>query len=840
MKCRLIIRLFLWLSLFLFPGALLAQGLRLRGLESTIGERSSLSLFPHQKPLFRDSLALRFEARLESDRFGLGYLCRVELDPGSGAPVINLLVERVSDTWVIRVIWEGQRFLASLPVPSSDLTTGRWFSMSLLFDLERDSVTLSVADRWSVSGQLDLPPRIRPDIVFGRSGDLTDVLPLSLRNISVAGSRRPCFFPLDEAEGRFAHCVNRLFPAEVTNPYWLRADASRWKPFFTRFSPIYQCVGYDPVRHRLWSFSRDSLSWVSLSGQGRTDDRFASPCPVPISLGTSFMDPRSGCLYVYDMFQSGEQIARQTPSLARLSPGSLSWEPVSTDAFTVQFHHHNEFVDPDSSRLVVFGGYGFRKYNGDFYSLPFVPRGEEPIRWEKLPAVNGDPLWPRFLGSMGYNPADGKLYVFGGKGNESGEQIVGAQYLYSLHSIDLKTMECRKLWQIPWSGDNIVTGREMVIDDTGHFYVLGYSEAYTQTHLLLYRFSLLDGSFEVLADPIPFYSDRISCLANLHFDPVLSKLVAVVEESKDDVRSRVSAYVLDYPPQPSLSIPGYAEWLRRFPLLAWLSLFLFLACVFLGVRYLRIRRRRIDLPLLTPERETRPDSILLFGGITMRDREGKDITSQFTGKIRQMFCILLRRGSQGMSSKHMSSVLWPDRAESETKNVRGVTVNKLRKLLSKMDGIQLVSREKRFFLETEKPLFCDYVRFNELLSERHPDMDQVIRILSRGPFLMEETDPVYDKMKETVEGQIDRVMSAELPRRYSLRQFSVCLICANILFDLDPLNEEALSYSIRSLLAMEKEEDAKALYTRFITRYKKDYGEEYAKSYESISSPLQD
>ena len=839
MRSRPVIRFFVLLVLFLLPGTVQAQGLRLRGLESTIGERSSLEVFPYLRPSFRDTLSLRFEVRLEADRFGLGYLCRIETDPEHLAPVINLLFERVSDTWVIRIIWEGQRFLASLPVSSSDLMTGRWFSMAVLLDLEHDSVSLSVDGRLSVTGIVDLPSRIRPRIVFGRSGDLTDVLPVSLRNLRISGCRRAFFFPLAEANGSYAHGSGRLIPAEVTNPYWLREDASRWKPFFSHSSPLYQCVGYDVSRHQLWSFSRDSLHLISLSRQGRTDSRFEEPCPVPITLGTSFVDSRTRNLYVYEMYQTGEQIAHGTPSFARLSPGSLSWEALGTDAFPIQFHHHNEYVDADSSRLLVFGGYGFRKYNGDFFCITYDPEGSDPLRWKMLPKVHGDPLWPRFLGAMGYDPADGKLYVFGGKGNESGEQIVGAQYLYSLHSVDPETMECRKLWQIPWSGDNIVTGRGMVIDGTGHFYVLGYCEAYTQTRLQLYRFSMTDGSFEILADPIPFYSDRISCLANLHFDPELSKMIAVVEESKDDIRSHVAAYILDYPPQPAVFQPNDIR-IRRVPLLAWLSGFLLLLCLILGIRYFRIRSRRVSNPLSLPEDDPRPNSVLLFGGITMRDRAGRDITAQFTGKIRQMFCILLRRGEQGMSSKHMSSVLWPDRAEGETKNVRGVTVNKLRKLLSQMDGITVVSREKRFFLEMKKPFRCDYVRFNEILSDRHPDMDRLIRIVARGPFLMEETDPVYDKMKETVEGQIDRVMTAELPRRYSLRQFSACLTCANILFDLDPLNEEALSYSIRSLLAMEKDEDAKALYTRFITRYRKDYGEEYPQSYETLSGLRQE
>ena len=811
-----------------------AQGLRLRGLDCTIGERTSLDLFARHRPAVRDSLVLRFDVRLESDRYGLGYLCRIETDLIPQSPVINLLFERVSGSWVVRLIWEGQRFLCSLPFSVDEISTGRWFPVKIDLDLIDDSVSLTVDDRWVVSDTVDLPDRIHPRIVFGRHEEQTDVMPASIRNITLNERRRSWFFPLSGyGDDLSSGGVFFRQHAKVSNPYWLVEDASRWNRFFSNHSSTYQCAGYDSQFHRFWALSVDSIRQVGLMSRLHSDQAFSSPCPVPVTLGTGFVEPKSHALYVYDMCLTPEQMSAGQPSMARLHPGSLTWEPVDTDAFDYQFHHHNEWVDTLANRLVIYGGYGFRKYNGIFFSHPLEGQG-----WSKLPPVHGDALWPRFMGAMGCDPSSGLLYFFGGKGNESGEQIVGAQYLYSLHSVDPRTMECRKCWQIPWKGDNIVTGRNMIIDGSGHFYVLGYNEAHTRTNLFLYRFSMEDGSFEVMADAIPFYSDRITCVANLYFDPDYSKLIATVEESADDIESLVSAYVLDYPPKPFVPIGDRSRSKRR---LAWGALFflLFFAALILAARLYQ-KRIRQSRDLLHDEKElSRPNSILLFGGIVVRDREGEDISARFTGKIRQLFCMLLRRGKRGISSKHLSSILWPDRPESETKNVRGVTIHKLRSLFAQMDGLSLVSRDKRFYLETKKPFWCDYSQFYDILSDRWPDRDQLIRILSRGPFLMEETDPVYDKMKEEVESQVERVMMEEMPRRFAIRQYAVCQTCANILFGIDPLNEDALKYSIRSLLAMEKDEEAKALYNRFITRYLRDYGEEFAQGYETFAGPRQ-
>lgn len=807
------------------------QGLHFSGLDVPIGQRTSLEIFHNARPFVSDSLVVRFSLRLESSRSeDLGYICHVETGKSKKSPVIRLLMDSDYGSRTFHVIWEGQRFITDVRIPRDSLE-GRWFPCTMVFNLADGSISLNVADNWHSSGKIDLPRILRPYLVFGRYEDLTDVSQFSIRDLEIHGRNRHWVFPLSEDGGSTATCKGSFRTGRVQQPYWLAKDASNWKRIFSNASDNYQYAGFDPITHRFLCFSSDSISYVSLNEATRQDFRFTTPCPVASSLGTSFVSPLDSALYAYEMYYPNEMLLARAPSFAVLRPGSLDWEALSSEAFDKQFHHHNEFFDTTGHRLIVYGGYSYKKYNGTFYSFSL-----DSLRWSTLTPVTGDDLWPRFLGAMGHDPSSGLLYLFGGKGNESGDQVVGSQYLYTLHSVDLRTMTCRKIWQIPWHGENIVTGRNMVIDGTGHFYVIGYSESHTNTELKLYRFSIEDGSFEILADPIPFYSDRITCVANLYYDRQMSKMIATVEESEDDIHSHVSAYLLDYPPRKA----GVSATIRhRRTVLAW-TLFCSLllgAALFAFVSILRNRRKRMtDSPPVPELDKPRPNSIMLFGGVTARDRNGNDVTPQFTGKLRQMFCMLLRRGSEGMSSRHLGSLLWPDRSDSETKNVKGVTVNKLRKVLAQMDGVSLVSREKRFYLEMKEPFWCDYAQLQKLLSDRRPDMDGVLSILARGRFLTEETDPIYDKMKESEAALVEPVMISEMHRRFGQKQHQTCLACANILFTIDPLHGEALSYAIRSLQAMEKTEEAKALYNRFITRYEKDYGEAWPKSYESIST----
>ncbi len=51
---------------------------------------------------------------------------------------------------------------------------------------------------------------------------------------------------------------------------------------------------------------------------------------------------------------------------------------------------------------------------------------------------------------MRYLKKTNAVYVFGGMGNESGEQTVGRKYYYDLYKIDLGTKQVSKLWEIEW------------------------------------------------------------------------------------------------------------------------------------------------------------------------------------------------------------------------------------------------------------------------------------------------------------------------------------------------------------------------------------------------------
>ena len=818
------------LSLLLLISALhfsFAQGLRFKGGEHPINERTSLLIPKTGSIPCQDSLSISFDLMIFPEE-QYGYLLRMRNKSGKEGPTIDFFYGRMFDQSEFEIIWTGRRFISSLHIPIKELDLlGRWTKVRVKFDFTRDTVSMSVGNKFKTSGYMNMSYISKPEFIFGKNESLIDVPSFAMKNLRIEGGGREIVFPLDQDSGENARSSRRIISGKVSNPVWLMSETIHWKKIKTFSSNKFQCVGYDSDKSEVYLFDRDSIRFINIKDNSFRANSFIARCPIGIFLGSNFYEPRTKKIYAYEVYYDFP-LKGNIPSVARLDSADRFWRPISYDTRNMQMHHHNTFVDTARRRFIIYGGFGNRRYNGDFYE--FDLNKEEWNRWTKL---KGDAIWPRYFSSMGYSEKKNKLYIFGGKGNEFGEQIVGGSYMYDLNEVSVDSLTVTKKWEIPWEGKDCVAARNMVIVEDGFFYVLCYPESCTESEIKLYRFSIEDGSYKILADPIPIYSDKITTNANLYYDSSLARFVATVEESTDDVNSKTTVYTLSYPPQ--VFVP-HNRAIGLCLLIAVSVLILLVLSVTGFIWLLRRRRLRAKIPSnITPILD-KPNSILLFGDFTVLDENGNDISDRFTKKLRDFFLVVLKHLEEGgVSSRKISCMLWPDKEEYKAKNVRGVTANALRKQLENLNGICLVFKDKKFDFELTGDLYCDYLEFFNILNSRKPDMDNFIGIVSRGKFLSGVTEPVFDKMKADVEVWIEQIMEAEIKRRYELKQFKNVITCADIIFSIDPLSEIALSYTIKSLIALDKGEEAILKYHAFVTRYRKDYGEDFFKPYESFA-----
>ena len=201
--------------------------------------------------------------------------------------------------------------------------------------------------------------------------------------------------------------------------------------------------------------------------QGRSYD---SPA-LPVRLGMCFYDDPDSCIYAYELNGWDTYVAR-------IDPASCRWQMVDKGSVDLQLHHHGALFGRQSRRFLFFGGYGNRSYFNTFIRYDVGTN-----QWDTL-TFDGDAVAPRFFAAMAMTPDGKHAYLYGGKGNEAGDQNVGIRYYYDLYRLDLEKHRIDKLWEHDAPAEDCVPVRDMVTSPDGQWlYLLAYPEWKPQTRI---------------------------------------------------------------------------------------------------------------------------------------------------------------------------------------------------------------------------------------------------------------------------------------------------------------------------------------------------------------------
>lgn len=809
-----------------------AQGLMFNGMESSIDERTSYDVFASRKPKFNDVLRIEFSLSMymPSD---FGYILRIKNTEDER--IFNLLYS--GEEWdrecPFRLNEEGKSTIIKADIPHDYIEMGKWMQISLEFAMTEGKVVLKVDDYVYETEVAPMSPVWRPVINFGKSDYMIDVPSMAVRNLTISDIRKEYIFPLNESEGNTVCDIKGKTGGVVNNPQWLMHKSYKWDEVASFSSHKRAGVNYDKLTKKLIYYNRDSIYIYDFIRKESSLLEYNSLCPVDPYLGTSFVNPYDSLLYVYEPYIEGGQSSE--PTVAAYDPVDNTWIVKSYDTLPIRFHHHSSYLDENRKKFVFFGGFGSMIYNGDFYSCDL-----DEYQWQKDTLPSGDRIYPRYFTSLGYSPSEDALYIFGGMGNESGEQIVGRHYFYDLYRLDLSTGVNAIIWGkdlvLDWREENMVPVRNMVLYDGG-FYTMCYPEFHTNSYLQLFYFDIESATYSKLCNKIPIRSDKMSTNANLYFDQDLRLLILTVMESPDDVQSHLRVYALSFPP---LTDAEYLAASRKSHV--WVSVLVSLLVVLavVSIIYSKARhgcsKERGTLAILGRKRylvDQKPNSICLFGGFSALDVNGNDVP--FPYQQRKMLCLIIKYSlDDGISSVRLSKIIWPDKSEDKVKNSRGVAINHLRRLLDNFDGVSLVCENGHFKLQYSDSFSCDWMEFRKESLKEHPDMEKVMPIVSRGKFLPFIEDPVFDSFKEKTESLLINMLSAELIRCYERRQYVNVLDLADVIFHTDSLNEQALICQLNSLVRLKRAEDALVRYSAFVKEYNAMYDAEYEHDFKSL------
>ena len=222
-----------------------------------------------------------------------------------------------------------------------------------------------------------------------------------------------------------------------------------------------------------------------------------------------------------------------------------------------------------------------------------------------------------------------------------------------------------------------------------------------------------------------------------------------------------------------------------------------------------------------------------------------DVTlpNMLSPKLRTIFLYILLNsvGKRGVLSSDMNQIFWPDKSGSNVKNLKGVSMNHVRKILQDVDGIELVYRNGYFCMVFGEEFYCDYIRLMNLTSPEKKKKEtpgairaEWLEILLRGKFIPAAESDLFDYYKQKVETLIHSLLPGQLELAYRDARFSIVIRLCNILFIADPLSDLALAYTVCALRKQNNQEEAIRRYAAFTKDYRRVMNEEYGIAFADI------
>ena len=842
--------------LFLLTGMTLfaySQGLLFQANDKEIKERTSLQIFQEGEiPCFTKNFQLSFELSIRDfDTFGYVFLLKEDQGKTKYSFTYTYL-DGENSTFKFNTDGKENHYSLNL---RNDALAYQWIPVSFAFDLQQDVLTIRIGDNEKKITSLGLKDTFCPHLFFGRYDYILDMPTFAIRNLKLEGDRSHSYtFPLNENEGEEVHTSTGKVLGTVVNPVWLINGSYHWEKLFEYSFQTPSGITFEPDSQRLIIFSQDSLLTYNLLKRQPQKYSYSNKLPVKLQLATHFMNTTDGKLYVYEL----NNLPLGDATVAALDLNNQEWKQTGVAALPVQLHHHDGFWDETTGKYLVFGGFGNKRFNNTF--LEYDIEGD---RWDTL-SYSGDRIIPRYFSGMVVNKNRERIYVFGGMGNESGEQSVGRNYLHDLYLLDRKQQSVRRLWQNA-SGHRLVVARDMILTpDEKYIYALCYPEYLSDTYLQLYRLTVDDGTMKALGDSIPMRSEEIMTNANLYYNSLTHEYYCTTTEFDKKGHTVIRTYVLSAPPVSLDEIRSYGS--RSSLEIRWLWIMagigvLLLAGGVLFVRKKRGKQRNAVLEsssvLMSPPvgrepdksvqgKETlakedfesslvRPNAVYLFGPFTVIDRNGRDITHLFSSRLRQVFIyILLHSTHNGVLSASLNEVFWADKPDDKVKNLKGVTINQIRKNLAELDGVELV-HDKGYFRLVFTDCYCDYFRFRTLKNAEEVENELGI-LLMRGKFLDGMDAGMMDHFKQKVEEFLSSFLPLEIERLYQQHKYDAVIRFCNVLFRVDPVNELALAYGMHALNHTGSSQEAILQYSLFVREYRQMMNEEYSISYAELMS----
>ena len=742
---------------------------------------------------------------------------------------------------------------------NSPIEREKWLDVSLHLRL-KDNVIEIDYDNKKISAMAPLQGVKSVTALFGQMKEyLSDVAPIDLRNVTITQDGKQirewklwkhndtvCY---DEIEGAVARAIH---------PIWLIDNHIEWKLVHQAKIPGKLDVAFNAREALFYLVRSQSIDVLDENGTLQKEIAIRGGYPAVEFPNHLLYDTLSNKLVSY---------YPKKGITSRFSFDTERWSNEIRNTEEASNYNHARTFNPADSSFYFFGGYGFYQYRNDLYRMKYSTNQIEQVEYER-------PLYPRYSAAMAI--VGDELYIFGGRGNKYGKQELSSHYYWGLCAINLKNKQSRIVWQKnqPQEEGTIMASTMYFEPSDSSFYAVS-----TNKGGVLWKISMKDSVYSEVSKPIYNESTYQDSDFSLYTSPSHGKLFLVLDKILSNHTHELAIYSINMPLVNEVEIrqsTAGESINNRWYLYAIGILLLLVLAGFVLYRFKYNSKNKkapatkkgteknvattgkaqglsdVTESKTIPKKEWMQESetiftetvnyydrsrasISLLGCFNVRDKDGNDITSNFTPRLKHLLILLIlytEKNAQGILASKTTEILWPEKEETAARNNRNVNLRKLRVLLESIGDMEVMIENNFLRIKWGTGVFCDYhtlitctKQFEQEKSEEL--LNRILEILLYGPLLPNTILDWLDDFKDDYSSYSIDLLKNLLDIEISRNHQDMIIRLADIMFLHDPLNEEALAAKCSVLVTQGKKGIARNLYDRFCKEYHDSMGETY-------------
>ncbi len=825
-----------------YPQVNYIPGIKFNSKNVERNQRTSLFLNENNPIRLKTSFSISFDISFW-DYTKFGPILRIQ---DSDANEFRIIYSpfKDQDTSLIELIEPFNNNSIALKIPKKNLIRNNWFNIKLAFDKSTNKIKAYLDNSFVGSIDYKAIKENQYRFVFGikeiHNPNDYDVPGISVKNIIISeNSETKYFWELNPFKKN--PLTDKISNSKITaiNPIWIYKEHLKWDKvadfIVSDISISHLGVAFDSINHRLFiDRTKDLLIYDLITGK---DSIIKYKSNSPAYWNDLFYDHDKQLLYSY------------FTGLGKVSVFELKKkEWLVKDTSTNHNGHHfgsAKFSYPKADKLFLLGGYGWYKVKNDLLGYDFTKQ-----EWTKV-SLKKNEMSPRAWFTFGKGFRDGEYLIYGGFGNDSGNQEFGFKFYYDMFLLNMEDSTITKLKLPEQKFNYAMLYNDAYLDkEDSSFYFLSQIEQGKGISIFLNKLDLRTGKVMSVGNKFWERSAGKWIYSYLHYNKATNEFISVIFDS-----TKVELFSINYPPisETQKTYETVTKTDQNHHLIIIISAAGVLSITALII-YFKKRKVKPNLTnrvnndvngdynfIIKPS----PNSLKLFGGFYLYDREGNDIALTLSPKLKEIFLLILIRSMnnhhRGITSEELSSIIWPDASPESVKSNRGVAINKLRKVLSSVDGIDLEFSDKLWAVKLNNGASCDYAEYLKFCSNNKTEKNNLkdmvhtlINIVNGGEFLKGISYEWLDSVKFAINNEVITSLKQYFDDEKTEISDEIRLKLCDIILAFDSVDIEAIKIKIKILSSQGKLHIAKNTYGLFIAEYKRIYDENCPLSFEEI------